>query len=953
MPQFSLGRHTNRSSNALAEPATPGAGGPGQQPHQQPNPKRGHVYGQSRTQSQADPNAPPSAGPSDDHYPSRESSLPHPPRQQIAQSVGTGGAPLPSLHDIQQQGPYESSDPAAHEVSGFDARQAPDSTVNRSRSQRFSNHVDPRQRSQYQSTQQFTHPHGYSSTSLEDLSSSAAYSPTQHSQAPIQAQVPGQEKKSKRKFIKGILFSSSKSQNDQNQQQAAQQQAQQTQQLYDQGQSFTGGSSYDNITGLARRPSKRENNPPAINTRLSKPLPPGHHYQEGEWNQGQGSYSLEASPLHDVGENEQVHYISGEVDRDYRLREGQDQSQGQGQGQPELDPTTIRPVAQDSDSSPYDDEFHNQHHLPPQSHNQQLLHQQQQQQVGLPHPQQLQPHSQQLSSQQPLVQQGSRDQQQLQHQRSQPHDELQQQQNPQFPPPPSHQPQQPLLAEQQQQFGSAPSSYQQQVGEPRLVSSHLGAPPPQHQKHHQQQQQHPASSETISQASYESPVTDPDQPSGSQQSVQPSPGPNHTDGLVSSPNLPTAPLVLSPQPQHAVMAPPPAGAPPANRGDKAARSQGEVTAAGLPPSYRQSNSSVGALNIPANQSGSQPASAGGPFRADVTPRFESPGLDQGRHSPQPERGVDDDKSFKDLLTKYKNVKRLYFEGKNRLEELTGQVEVLQNAVANQRITQSRTALDDSEYLTRFNRLNGAINNLSFNIRKDWKSLPSWIALFASPEALSTGTKEMTALGRGVISRWLADELFGKCFHPGLDPMLSAQLKQIEQSIRGNAYTMHSQEEFAALTNKVVQWRMTTLDGLQKVLGSSAADENRQALIAKASAGLTAYLCQHLNQPAPPGVDGSTSMIVELAVGIAANTPLESRDVAITYPLPRDIVRPEIMEIGELELPALEKDGDSESSMEDGKDKAQSRDTTRVRFAGFMAWEVRGRQVLFKAPVWTL
>lgn len=344
------------------------------------------------------------------------------------------------------------------------------------------------------------------------------------------------------------------------------------------------------------------------------------------------------------------------------------------------------------------------------------------------------------------------------------------------------------------------------------------------------------------------------------------------------------------------------------------------------------------------------------------------------------------------MTKYKNVKRLYFDGKSQIENLSGQVEQLQNAIANQRITQSRTALDDNEYATRFNRLNGAINNLSFNIRKDWRSLPPWLSGFVSADALKTGKQEMTAVGRAVVARWLVEELFDKCFHPGLEPILSSQLKEIELSIRGNAYTMTSQEEFSALTAKVVHWRMTTLDGLQKTLNSSIAADNRQSLTSKATTNLTAYLYQFLNNPPPPGVEGSTSMIIELAVGIAANLPLESRDVAIMYPLPGNAVRPDIMEVEKTELPALEVEGGGDSDhSDDEKDKSKNRgektksgmwnllpqrkdslpsnirrtstdagsnpalpkDSSRVRFAGFPAWEVRGRQVLIKAPVWTV
>ena len=376
------------------------------------------------------------------------------------------------------------------------------------------------------------------------------------------------------------------------------------------------------------------------------------------------------------------------------------------------------------------------------------------------------------------------------------------------------------------------------------------------------------------------------------------------------------------------------------------------------------------------------------------------------------------------MTKYKNVKRLYFDGKKEIEQLNGQVEQLQNAVANQRMSQSRTSLDDNEYTTRFSRLNGAINNLSFNIRKDWVTVPSWIAPFVSADALKTGKQEMTAVGRAVITRWVVEEIFYRSFHPGLEPELSRQLKTIEQNIRHFSYTMNSQEEFDALTSKVVSWRMATLEGLQDVLRSSDAMNHRADFTRRATTNLTASLFQHLADPAPAGVDGSASMIVELAVGIASNLPLESRDVAVVYPLPEDPIQPEIMDIEKTPLPPLEarqdmgEDAEPEPAGKDvgakdakdrrtekarpgmltsilgggtgggpgsrkgsidpsaGQSAAQQqqppttpqaqqpgqsgavpplppKDSGRIRFAGFLAVEVRGRQVLIKAPVWTL
>lgn len=344
------------------------------------------------------------------------------------------------------------------------------------------------------------------------------------------------------------------------------------------------------------------------------------------------------------------------------------------------------------------------------------------------------------------------------------------------------------------------------------------------------------------------------------------------------------------------------------------------------------------------------------------------------------------------MTKYKNVKRLYFDGKAQIEQLNGQIEQLQNAVANQRISQSRTALDDSEYTTRFQRLNGAINNLAFNIRKDWRSLPPWIERYVSSEALKTGKQEMTAVGRAVIMRWIADEIFNKCFHPGLDIELSQHLKVIEHNIRRFSYTLNTTDEYEALTSKVVSWRMATLEGLQRSLQAPESEKHKENFTTLSTTNLTAHLFQHLVEPPPPGVDGSVGMIVELAVGIAANLSLESRDVAINYPLPGDTVQAETMEPEKASLPPLPEPDESEDSGKDNEksskrgDKTKSgmlnmlggqqqppsrkssvvsntdigdataptpQDPPKVRFAGFISVEVRGRQILVKAPVWTM
>lgn len=361
------------------------------------------------------------------------------------------------------------------------------------------------------------------------------------------------------------------------------------------------------------------------------------------------------------------------------------------------------------------------------------------------------------------------------------------------------------------------------------------------------------------------------------------------------------------------------------------------------------------------------------------------------------------------VTKYKKVKGLYF-------DKTAQVEQLQNTLANQRLSQSRTSLDDSEYMTRFQRLDGATTNLAFNIRKDWRSVPSWLSQYVNQDAMKIGKQEMTAVGRACITRFLVDEVFNRSFHPGLEGDLSTNLKNIEQNMRRFSPALNNQEESDALTAKVVQWRLATLDGLKDVLSSPESEEFRKLFAQVATTNLAASLINFLQEPVPAGIEDSAHMIVELAVSIACNVPLESRDISIVYPMPGDLVQPFIMKI-ESGIPPLENpwaealsevdasstgSGDKEETSKEGeksdpknrkektkstgmlqammggssgstggkkvsvnsqggadvnsegKGKVSTEDgAQKVRFSGFVGVEVRGRQMLVKAPVWTV
>lgn len=228
---------------------------------------------------------------------------------------------------------------------------------------------------------------------------------------------------------------------------------------------------------------------------------------------------------------------------------------------------------------------------------------------------------------------------------------------------------------------------------------------------------------------------------------------------------------------------------------------------------------------------------------------------------------------------------------------------LQNTVAHQRMAVSRTVLDDNEYANRFGRLDGAIKDLAFAFRKDWKSLPKWLMGYVNDDAHITGTKEMTAIGRAVISRWLVDELFERFFHPALDPTFSRQLKSIEMNLRRQQANTLTDEDKENAIARISNWRRTTLDGLTDALHGPAAEEHRCQLIDHLVDSLVANLVSYLGDPPPPGLDNGARMIVENAVGIADKVPLESRDVCIEYIHPGTLLHEPNMKV-EAGLPPL-------------------------------------------------
>lgn len=182
-------------------------------------------------------------------------------------------------------------------------------------------------------------------------------------------------------------------------------------------------------------------------------------------------------------------------------------------------------------------------------------------------------------------------------------------------------------------------------------------------------------------------------------------------------------------------------------------------------------------------------------------------------------------------------------------------------------------------------MDGAIKNVAFEIRQSWKQIPGWLSGVINAGAEQKGGREMTVVGRAAISRWVVDEILEKFFHPALAPDLSVELKEMEHNIRRNAPPVQSIEDDEAISVKVCNWRLTTLDALQTQISGPEALEARSQLAELLVQRLVSSLQHHLNDPTPPGLFGGVQMIVDIAVGLSANLPLESRDVRVWYPVP--------------------------------------------------------------------
>lgn len=219
-------------------------------------------------------------------------------------------------------------------------------------------------------------------------------------------------------------------------------------------------------------------------------------------------------------------------------------------------------------------------------------------------------------------------------------------------------------------------------------------------------------------------------------------------------------------------------------------------------------------------------------------------------------------------------------------------------MATKNLSESRTSLDDGEYVKRLESLDVSIRELAFSMRKHWRSLPDWIAPYVSEDAIQAASKEMIAVGRAFVSQWLYSTIFRQHFHPALPEALSLGLKACQQNL-GPQPGSSAEVNSTSLARTTI-WRLATIDGLTSYLSPSSptASANTDTFISNHTQSLVTALSQHLIDPHPAELHLTTSIssIIDSVAKILSHIPLESRDVQLQYYMPETVVDTEIMKV---------------------------------------------------------
>ncbi|KAI5294329.1 hypothetical protein KEM52_004235, partial [Ascosphaera acerosa] len=250
---------------------------------------------------------------------------------------------------------------------------------------------------------------------------------------------------------------------------------------------------------------------------------------------------------------------------------------------------------------------------------------------------------------------------------------------------------------------------------------------------------------------------------------------------------------------------------------------------------------------------------------------------------------------------------------------------LQNVIASQQMT-ANTVLDDAQYDRMFQQLDGAINTLAFNIRKSWVQLPTWLKDYVREDAMATGTKEMTAVGRALLSRVVHDEIFERYLHPGIYENLSRTLKKIESYLRGMYITTATTEESRQTgVAKVSAWRSATIEGLSGLIQRDS-QEAKTKLAQMLTDDWKSRISEFLKSPAPTALEGGLRSIIDIALDLLEYRALETREIRTVFICPEQDIDTRFMTRDQSLPPFQTPQGDGNASKQEQEDQKPPSDT---------------------------
>ncbi|KAK9234922.1 hypothetical protein V1525DRAFT_411522 [Lipomyces kononenkoae] len=140
--------------------------------------------------------------------------------------------------------------------------------------------------------------------------------------------------------------------------------------------------------------------------------------------------------------------------------------------------------------------------------------------------------------------------------------------------------------------------------------------------------------------------------------------------------------------------------------------------------------------------------------------------------------------------------------KDHYHQLFIKVKQLESQLANSSIDSNRYLLDDYSYIFRFQLLHRNLAQFAFQWRAQWCRYPDWIEHFS----IDHTSKLKCIKAQALLTEWLADDIFDKMLHPGLNLDESLLLKSIETSI----ILKNDEQSESEPKEDVAAWRTTAL-----------------------------------------------------------------------------------------------------------------------------------------------